>query len=133
MPRTHPRRRFRPSVTTVGEFADERRLSGQPGVCSLYAAEEQDDGTVALQLLRFLADRPATHQRLLKAVGVRERLECDGLTPVLGAGHGPEGSWIALELPEDAPTLRQVMHGNGQLSLSRTLAILAPVASALDA
>ena len=51
---------------------------------------------------------------------------------MLGAGHGPEGSWIALDVPDDAPTLRQVIDAHGPLSLPRALAILGPVANALD-
>jgi serine/threonine protein kinase len=130
---THQRRRSRTSVATIGEFAIETRLNGQAGVSSLYLADADDEVRVAVQLLRFLADRPATHQRLLKAVEVRERLDCDGLMPVIASGHGPQGSWVALELLDDAPTLRQVLDANGPLSLPRALAILGPVANALDA
>jgi serine/threonine-protein kinase len=127
------RRTYRLVAPFNGRFANERRLNGQPGVSTLYAVDQvEDGGTAALQVLRFLADRPATHQRLARAVEAREQLGCDGLVPVIAAGHAPEGSWIALA-GEDARTLRQVVSTEGPLSLPRALAILRPVAEALDA
>jgi hypothetical protein len=130
MPRTQQLPLHRPRAAIIGDFAVERQLRGQPGVSTLYSVEGGD--TVVLQLLRFLADRPASHRTLLDALDVRERLGCDGLVPVIATGHAREGSWIALDLPHGM-TLRQLLSANGPLSLARSLAILRPVAAALDA
>jgi serine/threonine-protein kinase len=133
MPRTEQSRRHGPPIATIGDFAVERRLDVQPGVSALYAVGEVDvDETVMLQLLRFLAGRPAAHQALEQAVELREQLACDGLVPVIATGHVFEGSWIAFDAP-DALTLREVLALEGPLSLPRSVAILRPVATALDA
>jgi serine/threonine protein kinase len=133
MPRTRQLRSYPPPAASVGGFAVERQLRTQPGVSTLYAVVDVDgEGTVALQLLPFLADRPGSHRAFLRAAGIRDRLGCDGIAPTIAAGHAPEGSWIVFDLP-DAPTLREVLTVNGPLSLERSLAILGPVAAALDA
>ncbi len=133
MPRTRQLRSYPPPATSVGGFAIDRPLRTQPGVSTLYAVGDVDaEGTVALQVLPFLAGRPDSHRPFLRAAGIRERLGCDGLAPTIAAGHAPEGSWIAFDLP-DAPTLRQVLSMDGPMSLERSLAILRPVAEALDA
>jgi serine/threonine-protein kinase len=133
MPRTRQLRSYPPPAPSVGGFAIDRQLRTQPGVSTLFAVGDSDgEGTVALQLLPFLAGRPDSHRPFLGAAGIRERLGCDGLVPTIAAGHAPEGSWIVLDLP-DAPTLRQILSMEGPLSLERSLAILRPVAEALDA
>ena len=68
----------------------------------------------------------------MKATDLRDRLGCDGLVPAIAAGRAREGSWIALE-PPDASTLRHMLSVKGPVSLPRSLAILRPVATALDA
>jgi serine/threonine-protein kinase len=133
MPRTRQLRSYPPPAASVGDFAVEQQLRSQPGVSTLYAVDDVDgEGTVALQLLSFLADRPGSHRAFLRAAGIRERLGCDGLAATIAAGRAPEGSWIVFDLP-DAPTLRQVLIMDGPLSLERSVAILWPVAEALDA
>jgi hypothetical protein len=133
MPRTRQLRSYPPPAASVGDFVVERPLRTQPGVSALYAVDDVDgDGTVALQLLPFLADRPGSHRAFLRAAEIRERLGCDGLASTIAAGHAPEGSWIVFDLP-DAPTLRQVLITDGPMSLERSVAILWPVAEALDA
>jgi hypothetical protein len=133
MPRTRQLRSHPPPAASVGDFAVERQLRTQPGVSTLYAVGDVDgEGTVALQLLPFLADRPGSHRAFLRAADIRERLGCDGLAPTIAAGRAPSGSWIVFDLA-DTPSLRQVLSVNGPLSLERTLAILRPVAAALDA
>ena len=132
MPRNQPPP-YRVPAATIGEFAVEQQLRRQPGVSTLYAARDLDGGgTVALQVLPFLANRPASHQGFLKATDLRDRLGCDGLVPAIAAGRAREGSWIALE-PLNASTLRHLLSVEGPLSLPRSLAILRPVATALDA
>jgi serine/threonine-protein kinase len=133
LPRTEQSRRHRPPIATIGDFAVERRLAVQPGVSALYAVGDMNvDERVMLQVLRFLAGRPAAHQAVEQAVQLREQLACDGLAPVIATGQTFEGSWIAFDAPH-ALTLREVLAIEGPLSLPRSVAILRPVAAALDA
>ena len=133
MPRPEQSRPHRSPAGTLGEFAIERRLGGQPGVWTLYAARDlQGGGAVDVLLLRFLAERAAPQRALLEAVTLRERLQHPGLVGVVAVGRVPEGAWIATR-NADARSLAQLIDAEGPLSPARALALLEPVAAALDA
>jgi hypothetical protein len=133
MPETDQSRPRRWYTSPLGDFSTERQLGGQPGVSTMYVARDvRRGGRVVLRVLRFLADRPADQQELIEAVALRARLADTDLAPVIAAGRSPEGAWIATHL-DAARNLEQLLDAEAPLSPQRSIAILRPVAAALDA
>jgi hypothetical protein len=114
----------------IGPFAIERRLAHQPGVTSLYAAHGRREAEpVALRVLAFASGTAAwrAHER---AATQWRRLAHAGLVPLVDTGRGRHGVWVATRRPSGS-TLAEHLRG-GPLEPERAIAVLAPVADALD-
>jgi serine/threonine-protein kinase len=116
----------------IGPFEIERRLGHQPGVVSLYAAHERRHGErVTLRLLGYLSSAPQAWRAQGRAMNLWRKLSHPGLVPLSDTGRSREGVWVATRRMTDV-TLAEHLRRHGPLTPARTIAILAPVAAALD-
>jgi hypothetical protein len=117
----------------IGPFVIERRLSHQPGVSSVYAAHDRRHGApVALRVLTLADGRPAAAWRAHgRAMACWRQLVHPGLVPLVAAGRGREGLWVATPRVTGS-SLAELLRDSGPLAPDRVIAMLAPVADALD-
>jgi serine/threonine-protein kinase len=117
----------------IGRFVIERRLAHQPGVSSVYAAHDRrHGGPVALRVLALADGRPAAAWRAHgRAMACWRQLVHPGLVPLVAAGRGREGLWVATHRVAGS-SLAELLRDSGPLAPDRAIAMLAPVADALD-
>jgi serine/threonine-protein kinase len=117
---------------TLGRYQIQRVIaSGGMGV--VYAARDPQLGrTVALKLLRDdLAADDEFRRRFVRESRSAAALDHPNILPVFDAGEVEGNLYIATRLV-DARDLRQLLAEEGRLSVERSLAIVAQIASALD-
>lgn len=117
----------------IAGFEIERPLGRTGRGSTVYAARDlRRGGTVALRVVERVGEDPTAARELMAALSKRELLRHPGVLRVVDVGVAPAGAWVATPLV-DAPTLAEVLERDGPLAPERALAILGPVASALDA
>jgi serine/threonine kinase PknH len=128
-----PAERSIPAPPGIDGFEIERRLSHHVGVSTLYAARDlRRGGDVALRVLAAPSADPDAGRLLDRAIALRRGIDDVGLVPLLDAGRAPAGDWVTAPLMA-ARSLSRLLGRERRLAPERALAILEPVASALDA
>jgi hypothetical protein len=115
----------------TARFAVERTLADQAGVMAVYAGRDtRDQASVVIRVIPWIADGTIQARAFEDGVSVRRRLDHPGIAPVVDAGIGPYGAWIATS-PGDE-TLDALLARGGPLAPEDAIVLLAPVAAALD-
>jgi serine/threonine-protein kinase len=116
----------------IGPFRIERRLLHQPGVGSVYAAHAANGEPVMLRVLTFAGHQPPAARRAhAAAMRLWRAIAHPGLVGLVDSGDGRDGPWVATERAAHSALATQLLRG-GPLAPARALALLAPVAGALD-
>jgi hypothetical protein len=115
----------------AGRFVVERTLAHQPGVMTVYAGRDtRRQVAVVVRVLPWIAEGTIQARAFDDAVSMRRRIDHPGLAPVLDAGRGAQGAWVATA-PGDE-TLADLLARDGVLGAEDSIAVLSPVAEALD-
>lgn len=115
----------------AARFVVERTLANQAGVTTVYAGRDiRRQVAVVVRVLPWIAEGTVQARSFDDAVALRGRLDHPGLAPVLDAGRGAHGAWVATA-PGDE-TLADLLARDGVLGPEDSIAVLAPVAEALD-
>jgi hypothetical protein len=117
----------------IGPFVVEQRLAHQPGVESVYAAHDsRHSEPVTLRLLWFVGGPSAPAWRAHgRAMARWRRLDHRGLATLVDTGRGRQGVWVATRRTAGS-SLTELLRGSRPLAPDRVMAMLAPVAEALD-
>jgi Protein kinase domain len=122
-----------PPGTVVGGYTIEEVI-GRGGMGTVYLAQRPRLGNkVALKLLNpELAADERFRDRFVRESRMASAIEHPNIIPVYDAGEVGNLAYIAMRYVE-GPNLKQLLHDNGPLDLRRALALVAQIASALDA
>ena len=122
-----------PLGSTFAGFRVEA-VVGWGGMGTVYRAHQLvPNRNVALKLIsRDLAPDPVAQARFLREIELLAALEHPHIVPVHAAGEADGQLYLAMRYL-DGPNLSQLVRDQGPLSVGHTLAILAPIADALDA
>ena len=117
--------------TVIGEYQIER-LIGEGGMAAVYEAVQLPvNRTVALKVMaKRYSDDAGFRARFQRECRVQAALEHANIVTVYAAGESEYGLWLSMPLIK-GPTLREIFDRE-QLSWERILALLAPIADALD-
>ncbi|HUQ43752.1 MAG TPA: protein kinase [Candidatus Limnocylindria bacterium] len=118
--------------TVVGAFMIESQL-GEGGMATVYRArQEEPRRLVALKVIRAdHAANAAYRRRFLEEKETLAALEHPGIVPIYAAGEADGVLYIAMRLV-DGPDLQARIKRQGKLSIRETVAILEPIADAVD-
>src|SRR3954454_8217913 len=107
---------------------------GRGGMGVVYRAEHAHLGRqVALKLLApELAENQSFRERFVRESRVAARVDHPNVIPIYEAGEAAGQYFIAMRFV-DGLDLRDILHSNGPLDLTRALSVLTQVAGALDA
>ncbi len=115
----------------AGYQVDAVLARGGMGVVYL-ATEQRPHRRIALKLIApALAADPAYRERFLREVDALAALEHPNVVPIHAAGEWEDQLYLAMRYL-DGPDLAQVVRARGPLPPSEVLALLAPIADALD-
>jgi serine/threonine protein kinase len=123
---------FRMGSRIAGYRLEERVGAG--GMAVVFRARDERLGRlVALKILTpALAGNEAFRQRFVRESRAAAAVDDPHIIPVLGAGEADGVLFIAMRYVSGGDA-RTLMRREGRLSLARAMAIISPVASALDA
>src|SRR4051812_49023816 len=121
----------------VGEHLGAYRIEmlvARGGMGEVYRALDRRLGRpVALKVLvREIADQPLFRERFLRESRLAASLDHPNVLPIYEAGEFGDRLFIAMRFVEGTD-LRQVLRQSAPLDPERALALIAPVAGALDA
>jgi hypothetical protein len=114
----------------IGSFEIDGVLAHVPGVVRVSAGTDAHGEPVAVRVLLHAAHGEAWRAQA-RAAALWRQIDHPGLVPLIDAGHGREGTWVATRRV-DGPTLARHLAERGPLAPASAVAILAPVAGALD-
>ncbi len=120
-----------PGSTFAGYQVDAVLARGGMGVVYL-ATERRPHRRIALKLIApALAADPAYRERFLREVDALAALEHPNVVPIHAAGEWEDQLYLAMRYL-DGPDLAEVARTRGPLPPAEALALLAPIADALD-
>jgi hypothetical protein len=114
----------------LGRYAVDGLVCRQPGVLTRYAGHDRR-GAVLLHVLPWIAEGTMQGRTFDQGIALRRRLPRSGLAELVDAGRFADGAWFATEPLER--TLSDRLASAGPLAPEDAVAMLAPVAAALDA
>ena len=119
--------------SSVAGFEVVEVLGGATGMGVVYEASDRDaDRHVALKVFpEELSDRPGFRKRFRDEVSRQAAVDHPRVVPIYQAGNSDQGLYLAMRLVR-GPNLKELIPSRG-LPAERVLAMLAPIADALDA
>jgi serine/threonine protein kinase len=105
---------------------------GEGGMATVYEALQVSlERTVALKVVaQRIGDDPAFRERFRRECYIQAQLDHPNIVPIYEAGESDYGLWLTMRLVR-GPTLRELLLEE-RLTASRALALLAPIARAVD-